>query len=186
MPVMPLPPNEAARLTLLHSYAILDTPYESTFDYLPARAAELFGTPKAALSLVDRDRVWLKAKHGMFDRQLPRSIAFCAYTILGKDVLVVEDLASDVRFKDNPFISSDIGIKFYAGAPLISPRLGCIGTLCVLDHVPRSATAEQRGELARLAREAVVRMEIRLALADVTELLVLRDRPAKLLAEPAA
>lgn len=186
MPIAPLPPNEAARLTLLHAYAILDTPYENTFDRLVTRAANLFSTPMAALTLVDRERVWSKATYGLSGRELPRGIAFCGYTILADDVLVAEDASSDPRFADNPLVLGSAHVRFYAGAPLISPTGGRLGSLCVMDLVPRSATTEQKMALARLAREAMVRLQVRLALSDATGLLVLRDAPTKALPEPAA
>lgn len=186
MPIAPLPPDESARLTLLHAYAILDTPHENTFDQLVARAAHLFSTPMAALTLVDRGRVWAKAKYSLPSRELPRNIAFCAHTILTDAVLVAEDAASDPRFADNPLVLGSAQIRFYAGAPLISPGGGRLGSLCVMDRVPRSPTAEQKAGLVRLAREAMVRLQVRLALADATGLLVLRGVPTELLPTPAA
>ena len=186
MPIAPLPPDETARLALLHAYAILDTPYENTFDEIVARAASLFGTPMAALTLVDRGRLWLKAKHGVSLREMPRDITFCAYTILADAVLVAEDLTRDPRFADNPFVLGSAHIRFYAGAPLISPGGGRLGSLCVMDRVPRSATTEQAAALARLAREAMVRLQVRLALMDVTELLVLRGVPFEVPSAPTA
>lgn len=176
MPDAPLPPAEAARLTLLHAYSILDTPFESNFDRLVVRAAAVFGAPMAALSLVDRDRFWFKAKHGIAQRELPRSVAFCAYAILSDEVMAVDDTASDPRFSDNAFVHGEPSIRFYAGAPLISPHGGRLGTLCVLDWVPRPATAEQKSGLARLAREAMARLEVRRMLEDATGLL-LHSRP---------
>jgi GAF domain-containing protein len=170
MPCAPLPPDEAARLALLESYAILDTPPESAFDSIVARAAALFATPMAALSLVDRDRFWFKARLGIAVRDLPRSAAFCAYAILGDDVLTVEDAAADARFDDNPFVYGEAGIRFYAGAPLISPGKGRLGSLCVLDRAPRPATPAQATALAQLAREAMARLEVRRVLEDATGL----------------
>lgn len=176
MPAAPLPPNEAARLTLLQSYAILDTPGENTFGQIVIQAASLFGVPLAALTLVDRDRVWYKAQHGFHMRELPRSVAFCAHAILGDSVLVAEDLSADARFADSPLVAGGPAIRFYAGAPIISPRGGRLGALCVMDQVPRPVAAEQVKQLARLARAAMVRLEVRLALADTTRLLVLPHR----------
>lgn len=186
MPNASLPPDEAARLTLLHSYAVLDTPCENTFDQLAMRAASLFGTPMAALTLVDRGRMWMKAKHGVPVRELPRDAAFCAHTILSDKVLVAEDTASDPRFADNPFVRGSPHVRFYAGAPLISPGRGRLGALCVMDLVPRRVTAEQKAGLVRLAREAMVRLQVRQALLDATGLLVLREAPDKRLPAPAA
>ena len=186
MPIAPPPPDETARLALLHAYAILDTPHENAFGEIVARAAGLFGAPMSALTLVDRERVWSKATHGLAGRELPRDIAFCGHTILADDVLVAEDAANDPRFADNPLVLGPAHIRFYAGAPLISPTGGRLGSLCVMDRVSHSVTMEQTAALARLAREAMMRLQVRLALADVTELLVLRSVPSKLLSTPAA
>jgi len=171
MPDAPLPPAEAARLILLHAYSILDTPYDSTFDRLVVCAATVFGAPMAALSLVDRDRFWFKAKHGIIERELPRIVAFCAYAILSDEVLAVEDAAADPRFAGNAFVHSAAHIRFYAGAPLISPHGGRLGTLCVLDRVVRPATAEQKNGLAQLAREAMARLEVRRTIEEAAGLL---------------
>lgn len=185
MPSAPKPPDESARLTLLHGYAILDTPHENTFEQLVARAADLFGAPMAALTLVDRGRVWAKATYGLPLRELPRDIAFCSHTILADDVLVSEDAASDPRFADNPLVLGSAHVRFYAGAPLISPGKGRLGALCVMDRVPRPVTAAQTAALVRLAREAMIRLQVRLALLDATEVLVLREAPVRLLPAPA-
>lgn len=150
MQVAPLPPNEADRLRALLALDILDTPPEPALDRVVALTARLLHAPIAAISLVDADREWYKARCGTSKSQGPRDHALCAHAILNHDILIIPDLAADPRFADNPQITRD-GIRFYAGAPLETADGHAIGTLCVKDLVPRSLSQADVDTLRDLA-----------------------------------
>jgi diguanylate cyclase len=156
-----LPANEAERLAALEEMEILDTAPEEAFDDIVEIAAAVLGVPIALLSLVDRDRQWFKARHGANASETARDIAFCAHAILLDDVLEVPDARGDARFRTNPFVTEDPHIRFYAGAPLTTAEGHNLGTLCVLDSVPRTLTDLQKDLLQRLSRQAVRQMESR-------------------------
>jgi PAS domain S-box-containing protein len=158
--------NETERLAALRRYNILDTPAETAFDRITALAARLFGVPTALVSLVDESRAWFKSCYG-FDRQeVPRDATICSFALLSDDVLVVPDARQDDRFACNPFVQSEPGLRFYAGAPLITQDSFNLGTLCLLDTQPREAlTDEQTVILADLAAIVVDELELRLAVA---------------------
>ncbi|GJD93158.1 bifunctional diguanylate cyclase/phosphodiesterase [Methylobacterium iners] len=162
--MVPLHADESERLKALHDLGILDTPPEAHFDAVCRTAQTLFSVPLATIAMVDEHRLWKKVRCGIADENLPRDLAFCAHTILSDDLLVIEDATSDERFAKNPFVTGQPGIRFYAGAPL-SLRPGVrIGTLCLLDTVPRSFNAAQRQQLQDLA--AVVLAHLRLYEAE--------------------
>jgi signal transduction histidine kinase len=162
MTAAPLPQNEADRLAALLSYEILDTLPEQVFDDLTRLAANLCGTPIAAVSLVDADRQWFKASVGLEVSETPREISFCAHAMLDVDrVMEVPDATHDLRFADNPLVTGDFHLRLYAGAPLVSPTGQSLGALCVIDRVPRTLTPEQRDGLSILAREVVAQLELR-------------------------
>jgi len=163
MPAVPAPhpPNEAERLAALRSYDLLDTDAESAFDDLVALAAHVCGVPISLVSLIDTDRQWFKAHLGLDVRQTPRDQAFCAYAILSDDLLIVPDATRDERFAGNPLVTADPDIRFYAGAPLTTPDGYRLGTLCVIDRVPRMLTPDQQAALAALGRQTVAQLELR-------------------------
>jgi GAF domain-containing protein len=161
----PLPCDEAARLEALHHYNILDTSAEADFDGITDLAAHLCGTPIALICLVDCDRQWFKSKVGLDVSETARRIAFCAHTILQPDLFIVEDASQDSRFDDNPLVTSDPKIRFYAGMPLITPQGQPIGTLCILDRIPRKLSSEQRQFLRVLASQVITQLELRRHLA---------------------
>jgi signal transduction histidine kinase len=160
----PIPTNEAARLTALQRYAILDTPATPEFDDFTALASEICGTPIALISLIDTDRQWFKSKVGLDASQTPRDISFCGHAIHGADLFEVTNALEDERFRDNPLVTNAPDMRFYAGQPLISSDGHSIGTLCVIDRVVNRLNTTQRNMLKVLSRLIVQQMELRLAM----------------------
>ncbi|ALK35246.1 GAF domain-containing protein [Burkholderia plantarii] len=146
----PVARNEAKRLLALQRSGLVDSPYEDIFDDTARLAARMFSAPIALISLVTADRQWFKAHHGLAARETPRIWAFCNYTILG-DPFVVEDALQDSRFKDNVLVTRAPQIRFYAGAPLRDSNGYALGSLCVIDQVPRKASDTEMDELRLLA-----------------------------------
>ena len=157
----PIPENEVARVQALHQYAVLNTAPEPAYDQLAELAASICGTPLAAVSLIDSDRQWIKANVGLNFSETARDVAFCAHTIAQRDLLVVPDATRDPRFADNPLVTSEPHIRFYAGAPLITSDGHALGTLCVLDYAPRQLDDQQREALRVLSHQVVARLELR-------------------------
>jgi diguanylate cyclase (GGDEF)-like protein len=158
----PTPENEEARLLALRSYHILDTPTEQEYDDITLLASQICGTPIATISLIDGDRQWFKSKVGLDVEETSRDAAFCAYAILSPSkTLVINDALDDERFADNPLVTGDPNIRFYAGAPLITPENFTIGTLCVIDREPRELTEQQLESLQALARQVTMKLELR-------------------------
>ncbi len=163
----PLPPNETKRLDALIRYQILDTPAEQAYDDFAFLASTICQTPIALMSFVDGDRQWFKARLGIDATETPREHAFCAHTILGEDVMVVEDAACDERFAGSTLVTGDPRIRFYAGAPLIDHKRNALGSLCVIDRRPRTITAEQNQALMALARQVMALLESRRTSAEL-------------------
>ena len=148
-----LPADEDARLAALRGLGVLDTPAEAEFDALVQAASTVCGTPIALVSLVDEGRQWFKANCGLAGAtEMPRDLAFCAHAILDDELFVVADALADVRFADNPLVTSWPGMRFYAGAPVRLASGHRIGTLCVIDHRPRQLDATQRDVLISLSK----------------------------------
>ena len=158
---VPLTENEAQRLKVLADYNILDTPPEQAFDDLTALAAYICKTPIALISLVDADREWFKSNFGLKATETPKEWGFSSHAILQpKDILVVPNTIKDDRFANNPLVKNNPKIRFYAGAPLVTDNGFPVGTLCVLDTVPRVLSYQQLDALRRLTRQVIAQMEL--------------------------
>ncbi|WP_433209058.1 GAF domain-containing protein [Dactylosporangium sp. CS-047395] len=158
----PVPSNEADRVSTLHAMAVLDTPPETDFDDIVRIASEVCGAPISLVTLVDTERQWFKAKVGDLEMdETPREVAFCAHAIMGRDLMVVPDATADARFADNPFVTQDDGIRFYAGAPLLTAEGAALGTLCVVDHNPHRLNLDQMKALRALAKQVTELLELR-------------------------
>lgn len=163
-----LPLNEDRRLAALHEYAILDTVAEQAYDDITHLASSICDMPVALMSLVDEHRQWFKSKVGLEFTQTPRAFSFCAHAILTPDeVMVVNDASLDHRFLANPLVLSDSCIRFYAGAPLINAAGVAVGTLCVIDKVPREIDSHKISALKALARQAVAQLDLRRTLVQL-------------------
>jgi GAF domain-containing protein len=171
-PAAPLPKNEVKRLKVLWQYDVLDTVPEEVFDDLTDLAAHICEAPVALISLVDENRQWFKARVGISVKETSRDISFCAHAILNDDLLLISDATKDPRFRDNPLVTGPQKIRFYAGAPLVTPDGHALGTLCVLDKKPRKLRPEQQKALQVLARHVVTQLELR---RHAKELVAARD-----------
>ncbi|HEX2457224.1 MAG TPA: ATP-binding protein [Vicinamibacterales bacterium] len=169
--------DEKARLATLRHYRILDTEPEQAFDDLTLLASHICATPIALITLVDADRQWFKSRVGTSVTETARSVAFCAHAIEEPDdILVVPDALDDARFRENPLVTGELGIRFYAGAPLVTPEGQALGTLCVIDRVPRRLTAAQMEALDALRHQAEAQLELRRRLQELSEALAERDK----------
>lgn len=144
------PPNEVERLAALRQLLLLDTAPEERFDMIVGYAASEFDVPICLITLVDAERQWFKSRIGLPMDATTRDISFCSHAILESDMLVVEDALSDQRFADNPLVTSDPNIRFYAGVPLILPGGHAVGTLCIIDTAPRQLDQGERSLLTRM------------------------------------
>ena len=168
--------DEPRRLAALRRYRILDTEPEQSFDDLTLLASHICGTPIALISLIDRDRQWFKSRVGVDLTETSRGVAICAHAIQQHDIFIVPDTLESETFKNNPYVSGEPHIRFYAGAPLITPEGHALGTLCVMDQVPRTLTAEQLEALEALRRQAQAQLQLRLNLKELEGALAARDR----------
>ncbi|MBV1858514.1 MAG: GAF domain-containing protein, partial [Nannocystaceae bacterium] len=157
--VAPAPKNESERLRRLRRYGILDTPPTPRFDRIARLAARLLDCPTALISLADEQGHWPKARAGLDASESPRVDAFCAHTILGEEVLVVNDATTDPRFRENRHVAAESDVRFYAGAPIIVSGGLAMGTLCVIDRKPRELDDAGRAVLVDLAEMVVDAME---------------------------
>jgi two-component system, cell cycle sensor histidine kinase and response regulator CckA len=165
----PTKTNETRRLKVLWQYEILDTVPEEVFDDLTELAARICEAPIALISLIDEDRQWFKSKVGVTINETSRDISFCAHAIKQTDLFIIPDATQDLRFANNPLVISDPKIRFYAGAPLITPDGYALGTLCVIDKVPRELRLEQQQALRVLARHVMTQLELRRHAKELNE-----------------
>ncbi len=171
----PFPINEAARLDTLRRLNVLDTPPEERFDRLTRLAKRLFDVPIALVSLVDADRQWFKSRQGLDVTETPRDLSFCGHAILGSEIMVVTDACCDERFANNPLVTGDPKIRFYAGFPLSAANGGKLGTLCLIDRAPRAMSEDDvrlLDDLATMVEEELAALQ----LATIDELTGLSNR----------
>jgi diguanylate cyclase (GGDEF)-like protein len=160
-PDYPIPADEEQRLRALQRFAVLDTPSDPHFERIVQLASEVLGMPIALVSLVDRDRQWFLARHGLDVQETPRHMAFCAHAIASDALLEVPDALQDERFSTNPLVVEDPKVRFYAGVPLQSEEGHNLGTLCVIDRKPRRLDPHQRTMLQMLADLVMRELQLR-------------------------
>ncbi|PPK87811.1 hypothetical protein CLV84_0764 [Neolewinella xylanilytica] len=172
MEIPALPRNEADRIGALRAYAILDTLPEQQFDDLVTLAASICQTPVSLISLVDTDRCWFKANHGLEGMtEAPRDIAYAAHVVSDPTKqLIVEDALQDPRFRDSPLVRTDPSMRFYVGTPLVDDQGFVLGTLCVIDEKPRKLDERQLSTLRILATQAVSQIQLRERVRRIAEL----------------
>ena len=162
MPATPPPNHELSRLEELRRLDVLDTFEEQAYDDITRMAADICGTPIALISLIDENRQWFKSRVGLQVSETPRELAFCAHAIKApREPLVVPDATKDPRFVNNELVTGNPGIRFYAGAPLVTSSGHALGTVCVIDREPRDISPAQLEQLQFLAQQVVVMLETR-------------------------
>ncbi|MES2503470.1 MAG: GAF domain-containing protein [Myxococcota bacterium] len=166
----PLPANEAERLKTLQEYQILGLDSDATLDAFTQLAAAICDTPMSTITLLGEHKGWLVSKVGLDQTESDRDVTFCAHTILQKDILLVEDAQKDSRFSDNPYVATNPGIRFYAGAPLIVENGAALGSLCVVDTRPKKLTPLQMNALNVLQKAVVTHLEHRRLLKELNAL----------------
>lgn len=154
------PTDSQVRLATLREYAVLDTPPEPVFDDLTRLAAEICGAPIALLTVLDEDRQWFKSRFGTELTETPLDVSFCVHALHKRDLLIVQDATKDARFLASSLVTGELNIRFYAGAPLMSPEGVVLGTLCVMDRVPRTLTASQAEGLQVLSRQVMAQLDL--------------------------
>ncbi|MBV6633756.1 MAG: GAF domain-containing protein [Alphaproteobacteria bacterium] len=152
----PIPSDETERLAALRRYRVLDSEAEQSFDHIVNLASHQFGVPTALITLVDAERQWFKARCGLDATETDRDVSFCTHALMTEEVMVVPDARRDPRFKTNPFVLEGLKIRFYAGAPLIVPEGHAIGTLCIIDELPRPCFSPEDRALLRALADVVV------------------------------
>lgn len=164
--VVEMPANEAKRMEALKRFDILDTPADGSFDRITRLAATIFKVPIAIISLVDTDRIWFKSHYGLSVNQINRDPGLCASAILSNELYVIGDACKDPRALSNPLVAGEFGLRFYAAVPLQTDDNYNLGTLCVIDKIPRSLTEDEKLILKQLAQIVMDEMELRLVLRN--------------------
>jgi GAF domain-containing protein len=175
----PLPKNEKKRLEVLWQYDVLDTVPEEVFDDLADLAASICEAPVALITLVDEKRQWFKSKTGISVSETSRDVSFCGHAILQHELFIVPDATKDNRFADNPLVTSEPKIRFYAGAPLFTPDGYALGTLCVIDKVARTLRPDQKRALEILSRHVMTQLELRRHALELAKTYTERDNIRK-------
>lgn len=157
-----IPEDDAERMKELYKYELLDTVYEHEFDELVRLASKICNVPISLITLVDVDRQWFKAKHGLDANQTSRSVSFCGHAVLSEQLFEVNDAMGDERFYDNPLVTGEPNIRYYAGMPLVTQKGYKIGTLCVIDRKPRELDVEQKHALDILSKQVIKLFDLRL------------------------
>jgi anti-sigma regulatory factor (Ser/Thr protein kinase) len=168
--------DEQARLAALRRYRILDTEPEQRFDDLTLLASQICDTPISLITLIDSDRQWFKSRIGLDVDETSRGVAFCAHAITQPGIMQVPDATHDARFRDNPFVTGEPRVRFYAGAPIVTPDGHALGTLCVIDVRPRTLSDGQLRALDALRRQVETQLELRRNLDELAAALEERDR----------
>jgi PAS domain S-box-containing protein len=179
MLIAPFTADESERLKALYECQILDTAPESAFDGITQLASHICQTPIALVSLIDAERQWFKSKVGLNVCETNRDLAFCAHAILQSEIFIVPDTLADQRFADNPLVTSEPYIRFYTGVPLITSDGHALGTLCVIDQVPRQLDTAQFQALKILGQQATRLIELRRNLADLEQVATERKTTQK-------
>lgn len=162
--------DEAKRMAALRQYDLLDTLPEQSLDDLTTLAAHICGAPISLISLIDEKRQWFKSKTGTISAdETARDVSFCGHAIQGHDLFIVPDAYNDERFHDNPLVTGDPHIRFYAGTPLETPSGHNVGMLCVIDHVPRELSQSQQDALRILGRQVMAQLELRRQSRELAE-----------------
>jgi PAS domain S-box-containing protein len=168
--------NEQDRLKAIDSYDILDTPHEEEFDDIVKMAAQACNVPISLISFVTSERQWFKARLGLGSTETPLNCSICSHAILQKDILVVPDTTKDPRTRDNPLVTADPHVRFYAGALLESPEGLPLGTVCVLDYEPRTLSEKEADTLRILARQVMTQLELRRTLSELRRALQAKSK----------
>ena len=176
MEVPKFPNNERERLRVLRNYDILDSGKEADFDQIVELASFIAGTPISTITLIDEHRQWFKSRIGLDDPETPREVSFCAHAILKNEILIIYDASRDERFSDNPYVTGKPDIRFYAGMPLTTGEGYSLGTLCVIDSVPRTLTKEQIKALGILRDQVLNLFELRKANLELKRSRELQER----------
>ncbi|MES1216591.1 MAG: GAF domain-containing protein [Bacteroidota bacterium] len=161
MIIAQMPTDEDMRLLDLHSYKLHDASLESEFNELVELAANICNCPISVISLLDKDKQWFRARKGTLVEETPRDQAICGHTILQDNILIIEDTKEDERFYDNPLVCGEMNIRFYAGAPIVSPAGYKLGSLCVIDHKPRKLSSVEKKSLSLIASHITHLLELR-------------------------
>ena len=154
--------KEIKRLQNLHKYQILDTPGDGYFDEITSLAAKIFNVPVAIITLVDTDRIWFKSSYGIEVEEIPRDPGLCSSAILSDDIYIVENARVDPRTLANPLVAGVLGLQFYAAAPLKSLEGYNLGTLCIIDKIPRTLKGKEVSILMQLSRIVMDHFELKL------------------------
>ena len=163
-----LPNNEAVRLKALCQCEILDTPQDKAFDDITRLAADICGTPIALITLIDTERQWFKSKVGADITENPLHVGFCPFVIQKGDSLIIPNTLADEQYATNPVVISTPYVRFYAGVPLTTLEGHILGTICVIDYVPRELSPKQVEALQALSRQVMTQIELRHSLIGLS------------------